>query len=162
MCEDVELLSIMQVGTELGVSASSVSKLAKQYPGWVQPIKQGRSTLYTSDALKRMKLIRRLQEQKKSKEQIEKALGKKYEPLDLAVITKKSPKSSNQASNLGGKSTNGLIKQVKCLETRISKLEEKISILSKQLSVLEKANSGQLKLEKLEKELNRLTKILEG
>ena len=162
MCAEVELLSIMQVGTELGVSASSVSKIVKQYPEWVQPIKQGRSILYSSDALRRLKLIRRLQEQKKTREQIEKALHKKFEPLDLMVNLKTPSKSSNQTSTLASKSANGLIKQVKRLESRINKLEEKVFILSKQLVVHKKLNSEQLKLEKIQQELNRLAKILEG
>ena len=65
MNEEIELITVMQVGTELGVSASTVGKLIKQYPRWVTSTKQGRSVLYTYDALKRLKLIRKLQEQKK-------------------------------------------------------------------------------------------------
>lgn len=162
MCAEVELLSIMQVGTELGVSASSVSKIVKQYPEWVQPIKRGRSILYSFDALRRLKVIRRLQEQKKTSEQIEKALYKKFEPLDLVVNLKAPSKSSNQTSTIASKPANGLIKQVKRLEARINKLEEKISVLSKQLATHKKLNSEQLKLAKIEQELNRLAKILEG
>ena len=58
------------------MSASTVGKLIKQFPQWVESTKQGRSVLYTYDVLKRLKLIRKLQEQKKSPQQIETALSK--------------------------------------------------------------------------------------
>lgn len=166
MIETSELLTVMQVGTELGVSASSVGKLVKEYPGWVQATRKGRSIFYTDEALKRLKLIRKLQEQKKTKEYIEKMLAKKFEPVESFGATNQlgndSVKITENVSRSGLKAATGLIKQVKKLESQVLKLEIKVQELSTQLALHRKSNLGQPQLTKIEQELKRLAKILEG
>ena len=162
MSGDIELLTVMQVGTELGVSASTVGKLIKQYPNWVESTKQGRSVLYTNDALKRLKLIRKLQEQKKSPQQIENALSKKFEPIEqeagLENCLEKKPVSRKSKS----KAAAGLVKQVDELKATVMKLDKKVTELSKELATIKKSKSGLSKVEKFEVELKRISKILEG
>ena len=162
MSEDIELLTVMQVGTELGVSASTVGKLIKQYPSWVESTKQGRSVFYTNDVLKRLKLIRKLQEQKKSPQQIENALSKKFEPIELEARLQNCPEKKPVTRKSKSKAAAGLVKQVDELKARVIKLDNKVVELSKELATLKKSKSGLSKVEKFEAELKRISKILEG
>ena len=162
MNEDIELLTVMQVGTELGVSASTVGKLIKQYPRWVTASKRGRSVFYTNDALKRLKLIRKLQEQKKSDQQIESALSKKFEPISNENNLLLQTESKHSERKIKSKSGTGLIKQVNQLKAMVKKLDARVTELSKELNALKKSQSGQTQIDKLESELKRISKILEG
>ena len=162
MSEEIELITVMQVGTELGVSASTVGKLIKQYPRWVTSTKQGRSVLYTYDSLKRLKLIRKLQEQKKSPQQIENALSKKFDPLSPETHAEGKPETKNVERKIKSKSPAGLIKQVVQLKATVQKLEARVAELAKELTALKKSKSGLAQIEKFESELKRINKILEG
>ena len=162
MNEEIELITVMQVGTELGVSASTVGKLIKQYPRWVTSTKQGRSVLYTYDALKRLKLIRKLQEQKKSPQQIENALSKKFDPLSPEIHAEGKSETKHVERKIKSKSAAGLIKQVVQLKATVQKLEARVAELAKELTALKKSKSGLTQIEKFESELKRINKILEG
>ena len=162
MSQEIELLTVMQVGTELGVSASTVGKLIKQFPSWVESTKQGRSVFYTDDVLKRLKLIRKLQEQKKSQQQIENALSKKFDPIvpETKLESNCDKKPIERKSRTKGSS--GLVKQVDQLKATVMKLDAKVAEISKELASIKKAKSGGSKVEKFEAELKRISKILEG
>ncbi len=162
MSEEIDLLTVMQVGTELGVSASTVGKLIKQYPSWVESTKQGRNVLYTNDVLKRLKLIRKLQEQKKSTQQIENALSKKFEPLQLELKLETESEKKLVERKSKAKGTSGLVKQVDQLKAAVLKLDAKILELTKELAAVKKSKSGLSKVDKFEAELKRISKILEG
>ena len=162
MSEEIEFLTVMQVGTELGVSASTVGKLIKQFPQWVESTKQGRSVLYTYDVLKRLKLIRKLQEQKKSPQQIETALSKKFDPIALETNSESKSDTKPVTKKSRTKTSAGLVKQVDQLKTTVMKLDAKVAVLSKELASIKKIKSGPSKIEKFEAELKRLSKILEG
>ena len=162
MSEDIELLTVMQVGTELGVSASTVGKLIKQFSGWVESTKQGRSVLYTDDTLKRLKLIRKLQEQKKSPQQIVTALSKKFDPIVLETKSESKFDTKPVVKKSRTKAAAGLVKQVDQLKTTVMKLDAKVAELSKELASIKKTKTGTSKIEKFEAELRRLSKILEG
>ena len=162
MSQEIELLTVMQVGTELGVSASTVGKLIKQFPSWVESTKQGRSVFYTDDVLKRLKLIRKLQEQKKSQQQIENALSKKFDPIALETNLESKSDTKPVTKKSRTKTSAGLVKQVDQLKTMVMKLDAKVVALSKELASIKKIKSGPSKIEKFEAELKRISKILEG
>ena len=138
MSEEIEFLTVMQVGTELGVSASTVGKLIKQFPQWVESTKQGRSVLYTYDVLKRLKLIRKLQEQKKSPQQIETALSKKFDPIARETNSESKPETKPVTKKPRTKTSAGLVKQVDQLKTTVMKLDAKVAALSKELASVKK------------------------
>ena len=184
-----ELLTLFQIGSELGVSAAKANKYFKTFQGFIPFQKSGRSNLFTLEALRRLKFIHKLASQKKSSEQILDKLCKKYPDCEAAMEAmqsaseeksepaRKNSKGSGKAKAVskGAKSKKSskkgkkpLLERVDDLEALADQLREinrnlaKLDKISEEFKELKSLRKEFAQLDSLKAEVARLKKLIEG
>ena len=147
--KDEELLNSYQVGSETGITSQTVLKYARRFESYVPQKREGRSLVFPLDALKRIRLIRKMLESGKTMDEVELRLQKRFP--DEAPKTPSAVKSEPKA----GPKTGPAKSKAKATTNKSLPLLQRVAILEKQMSQIQE-------VQELKKEVQRLRKLNEG
>jgi DNA-binding transcriptional MerR regulator len=140
-----EFMNSYQVGSETGLTSQTILKYARRFEPYVPQKREGRSLVFPLEALKRIRLIRKMLESGKTMDEVELRLQKRFPDQAPAVlpVEKTEPKTNSSKSRLKAPSSKGL------------PLLQRVSILEKQIAQIQE-------VQELKKEVQRLRKLIEG